>query len=243
MQFWKNISGILGPNYFFLKGLQWIKRRKCSFGKILVGYFTLFLFEGDAMDQEKIKSVIQWPIPKSIKEGLNGYYRKLVKDYGKIARPLTNLLKKGGFLWIENQKTTNALGCGIGAVLIQEARPISYFSKALSAQTLLGRKFVVYTDQKSLRHLLKQRVTTQNQQDWIAKLFGYQLILFISPRKKTKLLMLYLGWWRIGNISHLESRSFYFGPNNNILLLTSPCHQIPSKKQTITRGGYPICDY
>ncbi|XP_073220699.1 uncharacterized protein [Cicer arietinum] len=38
---------------------------------------------------------------------------------------------------------------------------------------LLGRRFVVYSDQKSLRHLLEQRITMVDQQNWIAKLLGY----------------------------------------------------------------------
>ena len=39
---------------------------------------------------------------------------------------------------------------------------------------MIGRKFTVYTDQKSLRYLLEQRITTQNQQNWLAKLLGYE---------------------------------------------------------------------
>lgn len=57
------------------------------------------------MDPQKIKAVLQWPEPKSIKSlrgllGLTGYYRRFM-NYGKMARPLTDLLKKGNFLWNE----------------------------------------------------------------------------------------------------------------------------------------------
>jgi hypothetical protein len=38
---------------------------------------------------------------------------------------------------------------------------------------LLGRKFIVSTDQRSLKQLMRQRITTAEQQNWAAKLIGY----------------------------------------------------------------------
>lgn len=48
--------------------------------------------------------MINWPTPTTMKQlrevlGLTEYYRRFLKDYGKIAKPLATLLKKGGFTW------------------------------------------------------------------------------------------------------------------------------------------------
>lgn len=157
------------------------------------------------MDFEKVTAVLDWERPKTVKGlrgflGMTGYYRRFVKDYGNIAKPLTELLKKRGFFWNEKAEEAwqalrkaitsapmislpdfqqpfhiacDASGLGVGAVLMQGKRPIAFFSKALSEGMLsksiyekelmalvltiqhwrpylLGQKFIVHTDQKSL---------------------------------------------------------------------------------------------
>lgn len=51
---------------------------------------------------------------------------------------------------------------------------------------LLGRKFGVYSNQKSLKHLLQQRITKVDQQNWIAKLLGYQFEVVYKPGTENK---------------------------------------------------------
>ena len=64
------------------------------------------------MDQNKVKSVLDWPTPKNLKElqsflGLCNFYRKFIKNFAKIIEPLRILLRKDSvFAW--NPKADDA---------------------------------------------------------------------------------------------------------------------------------------
>ena len=70
------------------------------------GIYRSYLYhEGVKVDPKKIKEIKEWKIPTTIKHirgflGLTWYYHKFVKNYGRIAAPLTTLLKKDAFSWI-----------------------------------------------------------------------------------------------------------------------------------------------
>ena len=61
--------------------------------------------EGISVDTDKIKSIIDWHVPKDVTDvqsfmGITGYYRKSIEGFSKIANPITSLQKKGKiFVW------------------------------------------------------------------------------------------------------------------------------------------------
>ncbi|XP_061373527.1 uncharacterized protein LOC133315866 [Gastrolobium bilobum] len=159
--------------------------------------------------------------------GLTGYYRRFICHYATLAAPLTELLKSESFKWTEEADKafqllketmtstpvlilpdfslpfmveTDASSIGIGAVLLQNNRPISFFSKKLGPRMqlastyvrelfavteavkkwrhyLLGSKFVIKTDHRSLKELLSQTVQTLEQQRYACKLMGYDFVI------------------------------------------------------------------
>jgi hypothetical protein len=171
--------------------------------------------DGVRVDPKKIEAMQDWLHPKTLKSlhgflGLTGYYHKFVKNYGKIATPLTALLKKNSFTWttaiaqafqtlkmamcttpvlalLDFTKTfvleCDASGKGIGAVLMQEGRPLAFTSKQLSERNLgksiyekemlailhavdlwhrylSGQRFQIKTDHQSLKYFLEQRISS-----------------------------------------------------------------------------------
>jgi len=79
---------------------------KCEFLRKEVIYLGHKLTEkGVQLDERKVESVKKFPTPMAVKEiksflGLTCYYRNFVPEYGKIVKPITNLLRKGiEFKW------------------------------------------------------------------------------------------------------------------------------------------------
>jgi hypothetical protein len=146
-----------------------LKRSKCAFATDSVAYLGhVISAAGVAMDEDKVTAITSWPQPASARAlrgflGLAGYYRRFIKNFGTLAAPLTQLLRKEGFQWTEAATLAfaalkdalstapvlhlpdfdspfvvdcDASGTGFGAVLHQGAGPLAFYSKPFAARHL-----------------------------------------------------------------------------------------------------------
>ena len=141
------------------------KFSKCEFWLKEVGFLGHVVSgEGIAVDPSKVEAVTEWIAPTSVTEirsflGLAGYYRRFIESFSKIAKPMTELLKKDTkFIWTEEceasfqelkkrlvtapvlilpnirkefQVYCDASRQGLGGVLMQDGRVVAYTSRQL----------------------------------------------------------------------------------------------------------------
>ncbi|GJS89035.1 putative reverse transcriptase domain-containing protein [Tanacetum coccineum] len=167
-------------------------------------------------------------------KGLAGYYRRFIEGFLKIAKPMIKLTqKKVKFEWGDKQEAAfqllkqklcsapilalpegsedfiaycDASKKGLGAVLMQREKVISYASRQLKIHEknytthdlelgavvfalkiwrhyLYGTKCTVFTDHKSLQHILDQKELNMRQRRWLELLSDYDCDIRYHPGK------------------------------------------------------------
>jgi hypothetical protein len=78
----------------------YLKPEKCEFEKQEMEYLGMIIQPGEVrMDPGKVAAVKDWPTPTTLKEvrafiGFANFYRRFIKDFATVARPLHDLTKK-----------------------------------------------------------------------------------------------------------------------------------------------------
>jgi hypothetical protein len=89
------------------------KLNKCKFWLKEVSFLGHIISEGGiSVDPSKVKDVLSWKTPQNVSDirsflGLAGYYRRFIKRFSKISKPMTELLAKGNtFEWSPRHETS-----------------------------------------------------------------------------------------------------------------------------------------
>ncbi|GKD34066.1 putative mitochondrial protein [Tanacetum coccineum] len=137
------------------------KLSKCTFVTNNGEYLGHIIFDkGVSTDSRKIQAMLDWPIPQTIKQlrgflGLTGYYRSYVVDTNvSFARLSKDICGRNRCFW-------EGL-CLLMKMALDKWRGY-----------LLDRHFKIKTDHFSLKYVLRQRLTTPFQNNWLSKLLGY----------------------------------------------------------------------
>ncbi|CAN4123517.1 unnamed protein product [Withania somnifera] len=167
--------------------------------------------------------------------GLASFYRRFLKDFSSISSPLTGLIKKDiPFIWGKEQEESfqdlkdklssspllqlpnfekafevecDASGVGIGGVLMQEGKPLAYFSEKLKGASLnystydkelyalvrvlahwqhylWHKEFVIRTDHESLKYLKGKSRLNKRHAKWVEFIETFPYIIHYKSGKE-----------------------------------------------------------
>ncbi|GJW15419.1 putative reverse transcriptase domain-containing protein [Tanacetum coccineum] len=186
-----------------LKEELYAKFCKCEFWIPKVQFLGHMInSEGIHVDPAKIESIKDWVSPKSPTEirqflGLAGYYIRFIKGFSKIAKPITKITqKKVKFVWSDKQEaafqTLKQKLCSAPILALPEGSEdfvaycdasIKVFALKIWRHYLYGTKCTMFTDHKSLQHILNQKELNMRQRRWLELLSDYDCEIRYHSRK------------------------------------------------------------
>ncbi|GKD02594.1 putative reverse transcriptase domain-containing protein, partial [Tanacetum coccineum] len=169
--------------------------------------------QGIHIDSAKIEAIKNWESPTKPTEvrqflGLSDYYRRFIKDFSKIAKPLTELTQKNKkYIWGEDQESAfqllkqklceasilalpegnddfvvycDASLQGLGAVLMQREKVIAYASRQLKPHE---ENYTTHDLKLGAVHILDQKELNMRQRRWLELLADYDCKIHYHPGK------------------------------------------------------------
>ena len=115
----------------------YIKPEKCAWKVRKIGFLGVVIGpNGIEMEEGKVDGVLSWPEPKNVKDvrkflGLANYYRRFIKDFTRVARPINMLMRKVLSLSLDDSRTTQCecLGRTQWSSLLDWTTYLYYFYK------------------------------------------------------------------------------------------------------------------
>ncbi|GFX68405.1 retrovirus-related Pol polyprotein from transposon 297 [Trichonephila clavipes] len=192
-------------------------REKCQFSCSHVKYLGLWITpQGIEVDHEKTPAILGIPPPKNVKQ-LQSFlqtcslYQKFIANFSEIARPLSNLTKKGSLEMVRGRgESISNLEAMFGAVLLQgedkEEHPVEFASRLLNPAErnystterealavvwalnkfrgyIDGASITVASDHQPLRWLMKLKSPTGRLARWALQLQSFNLNMEYIPGK------------------------------------------------------------
>ncbi|GKD44192.1 putative reverse transcriptase domain-containing protein [Tanacetum coccineum] len=148
--------------------------------------------QGIHVDPAKIESIKDWASPKTPTEirqflGLAGYYRRFIEGK-QLFKTLKNKLCSAPILALPQGAENFIVYCdashkGLGAVLMQNEKVISYASRQLKIHEKNYTTYDLELDHKSLQHILDHKELNMRQCHWLELLSDYDCEIRYHPGK------------------------------------------------------------
>nr|AAQ56315.1 putative polyprotein [Oryza sativa Japonica Group] len=151
--------------------------------------------KGVAVDPETVTAVTDLKQPKSVTQvrsflGLAGYYRRFIKNFSKISRPMTQLLKKEEkFVWSPQCErafqTLKESYDPMKATILPMILELTAVVHALKIwrRYLIGNHCEIYTDHKSLKYIFTQPDLNLRLRRWLELIKDYDVGIHYHPSK------------------------------------------------------------